>query len=61
MEIDAPWVADGVRDRGHMREDMQALFRAAVQQTGVPYETISGTWNERFEKAKAAIDRLLSS
>ncbi len=29
-----PWVADGVRDRGHMREQMQQLFRDAVYAVG---------------------------
>ena len=33
-EIDVPWVADGVRDRGHMREQMQQLFRDAVYAVG---------------------------
>jgi NadR type nicotinamide-nucleotide adenylyltransferase len=58
-EIDVPWVADDVRDRGHMREEMQALFRAAVTASGVPTAVISGGWTERFQRAVDAIDEML--
>lgn len=57
-EIDVPWVADGVRDRGHMRETMQRLFRAAVQESGVPVAVIVGARDERFARATEAIDAL---
>ena len=59
-EIDLPWVADGIRDRGHMREDLQSLFRAAVQASGAPRVTIEGDDDERFRKAIAGIDRVLT-
>ncbi|HEY4217270.1 MAG TPA: ATP-binding protein [Gemmatimonadaceae bacterium] len=58
-EIDVPWIADDVRDRGHMRDEMQALFRAAVGTTGVPTAAITGNWDERFQRAVDAIDSLL--
>ena len=58
-EIDVPWVADGVRDRGHMREQMQLLFRAAVYQSGAPVAVITGDRRERFARAAEAIDALL--
>lgn len=58
-EIDVPWVADGVRDRGHMREQMQQLFRAAVSQSGAPVAVITGDRRERFARATEAIDALL--
>jgi NadR type nicotinamide-nucleotide adenylyltransferase len=58
-EIDVPWIADGVRDRGHLREDMQTLFRAAVRASGAAYVVIDGAADERFAKACDAIDRLL--
>ncbi len=58
-EIDVPWVADGVRDRGHMREQMQLLFRAAVYQSGAPVAVITGDRSERFARATEAIDALL--
>lgn len=57
-DVDVDWIADGVRDRGHMREQMQQLFRDAVLASGTPSVTIRGGWPERFEQAIDAIDRL---
>jgi NadR type nicotinamide-nucleotide adenylyltransferase len=60
MEIDVPWIADDVRDRGgERRDEMQQLFRDAVTESGVPYEVIAGDWGERFERAMEAIGALL--
>ena len=58
-DIDVPWIADDVRDRGHMREEMQALFRAAVAATVVPTAAIHGDWTQRFQRAVDAIDAIL--
>jgi NadR type nicotinamide-nucleotide adenylyltransferase len=60
-EIDVPWIEDGIRDRGHMREDMQVLFRAAVRASGAPYVVIEGHAEERFAAAVDTIDALLLS
>lgn len=60
LEIDVPWIADEVRDREHHREEMQQLFRMAVASSGAPYEVIHGTWVERFQRARGAIDSLLT-
>ena len=57
-EIDVPWVADGVRDRGHMREVMQHMFRDAVRDSGVRVVTIAGDRDERLQRAAEAIDAL---
>jgi nicotinamide riboside kinase len=61
LDIDIPWTADPQRDRGHMREEMQAQFVEAVQRSGSPFVVISGDREERFEKARAAIDDLLNA
>jgi NadR type nicotinamide-nucleotide adenylyltransferase len=58
-EIDLPWIADGVRDRGHMREEMQQLFRDAVRDSGVATASVTGLGDERFTRASEAIDALL--
>lgn len=58
-EIDVDWIHDGVRDRGHMREAMQQLFRDAVLQSGVPTAAITGDWAERLQRAIDAIDALM--
>lgn len=60
LEIDVPWIADGVRDRGERREEVQGLFRDAVAASGAPYVVIRGGWDERRRQATDAIDRLLA-
>jgi NadR type nicotinamide-nucleotide adenylyltransferase len=58
-EIDLPWIEDGVRDRGHMRDEMQNLFRAAVRASKAKYVVIDGDAGQRLRKAVDAIDELL--
>ncbi|MFI5228310.1 MAG: AAA family ATPase [Gemmatimonadales bacterium] len=58
-EIDLPWVADGVRDRGHLREELQQLFRDAVLAAGTAAAVVSGVGDERIGRASEAIDALL--
>jgi NadR type nicotinamide-nucleotide adenylyltransferase len=58
-EIDLPWVADGVRDRGHLREEVQQLFRDAVMASGAPVAIVTGEGPERLERAVDAVDALL--
>jgi len=57
-DIDLDWVADGVRDRGHMREEMQQLFRDAVLASGVATAIVTGIGLDRLERAVDAIDAL---
>ena len=59
MDVDLPWVADGVRDRGDRRGEMQALFREAVEASGAPFVEIQGVGPERVARARRAIARLL--
>jgi NadR type nicotinamide-nucleotide adenylyltransferase len=60
-EIDAPWVADGVRDRGEQREEMQALFHDAVVASGAPYLSLHGDVTARMAQATTTIDRLITT
>jgi NadR type nicotinamide-nucleotide adenylyltransferase len=60
-DIDVAWVADGVRDRGERREEMQALFLAAVGKSGVPFISLAGDIEARMGVAIGAIDALLAS
>ena len=60
MDIDVPWVADPVRDRGHMREEMHALFRDAVETSGAPFAVIRGAWEQRFAAAVDVIEAVLA-
>ena len=60
-EIDAPWVADGVRDRGDRREEMQMLFRDAVHASGVRSVVLSGDHDSRLSAALEAVELVRSS
>lgn len=60
-EVDAPWVADGVRDRGERRDEMQQLFRDALAEFGARFVVIEGDLVSRELKAAEAIAKLLSS
>ena len=59
LDIDLPWIPDPQRDRGHLRSEMQALFRAAVEASGAPFVLVSGDSATRFTSACAAIDALM--
>jgi NadR type nicotinamide-nucleotide adenylyltransferase len=57
--IDVPWKADGdQRDRGHRREEMQALFRGALEQCGARVVEVRGPHANRLKLALEAIERL---
>jgi NadR type nicotinamide-nucleotide adenylyltransferase len=58
-DIDVPWVAGPHRDRPHAREEIHALFAAAVGALGVPVVPIRGSWEERFATAAGAVAELL--
>ncbi len=57
--IDVPWRPDGdQRDRGDRREEMQALFRRALEALGATKVEIEGPRAERLAAATRAVDRL---
>ena len=56
LHPDVPWVADGLqRDRPVERDLLHGLFRSALAGLGARVVAISGTWEERRERAFAAI------
>jgi len=60
-DIDVLWVADGEhRDRGDLREEMQALFRRALIERGLRFVEIRGSRDQRSRIAVGAIDELLA-
>jgi NadR type nicotinamide-nucleotide adenylyltransferase len=59
-EIDAPWIADGVRDRGDRRDEMQVLFREAVRASGVRSVALVGDVSTRLAAAVTAIESTLA-
>jgi NadR type nicotinamide-nucleotide adenylyltransferase len=60
LDIDLPWTPDPQRDRGAQRQEMHALFRAALEEAGVRWVLISGSGGTRLRNAIAAIDQLLA-
>ncbi|MEP6779738.1 MAG: ATP-binding protein [Gemmatimonadaceae bacterium] len=60
-EIDIPWIADGIRDRGEQREEMQELFASTLKRLGATYEIVEGLGGTRLNRAIAVVDALLSN
>jgi NadR type nicotinamide-nucleotide adenylyltransferase len=59
---DVPWVADGAqRDQPQAREQVHALFEAALQAFGTRWVDVRGPWPERRVAAITAIDALLEA
>ena len=59
--IDLPWVRDELReypDEGPRRE-LYAIYKEILQNQPVPWVDISGNYDERLQKAIAAVDALL--
>jgi nicotinamide riboside kinase len=57
-DIDLAWEHDGIRDRGHARDAMQALFREAVAASGVLFVEIRGVGEERTALAIEAVEMM---
>ena len=58
---DVPWIAEaGMRDRPHGRDEMHALFAAALVEIGARVVDVRGSWDERAELAERAVRDLLA-
>ncbi len=57
---DLPWIPDPARDRGDRREEVHALFAAAVADAGARVVEVSGRGKERETRAEAAVAKLLA-
>lgn len=55
LDIDVPWVADPLRESGHLREDHRRRFRDELDRAGVEYVVISGGWAERRRRAEQEV------
>jgi HTH-type transcriptional regulator, transcriptional repressor of NAD biosynthesis genes len=55
LEPDIPWVPDGVRDRGHRRDELHSAFTARLDALGARYVRIGGEHEARFAAALQAI------
>lgn len=59
LDIDVPWVADDLRDRGDRRAEVQHLFEDTLARFNAPYTLVRGDWDARFATATATIDAML--
>ena len=57
---DVPFVDDGLRDGESVRSDMFGWFREALDAAGATYEVISGSYDERYDRAALAVERTLA-
>jgi NadR type nicotinamide-nucleotide adenylyltransferase len=56
LHPDVPWLADGLqRDRPAEREHLHALFRSSLAALGAVVVDITGTWDGRRDRARAAV------
>lgn len=53
-----PFVQDGTRDGEHVRHDMHTRFIERLEESGRPYVLVTGTHEERLQKAIQHIDGL---
>jgi HTH-type transcriptional repressor of NAD biosynthesis genes len=60
LDVDVPWVADGLRDLGDRREDMMHQFRQALVERQIQFVTVKGDFDAREQIMVNAIDALLS-
>jgi HTH-type transcriptional repressor of NAD biosynthesis genes len=44
FDIDIPWIADGLRDFGHKRDEMYRIFKSALDKRKIPYTNVQGTY-----------------
>ena len=57
---DLPWATDGVRDRPQAREEIHALFAAALADAGARVVDVTGQGVGREARAEAAVAELLA-
>jgi NadR type nicotinamide-nucleotide adenylyltransferase len=61
LDVDVPWVADVVRYLPDDRRGFLDRCQAELERRGRAYVRLSGTWQERFERAVAAVGELIGA
>ena len=59
LDIDLPWQDDPLRDFPNQREHFMEVWHKELKALNARYITISGTGDERYQRAVAAIDGFL--
>ncbi|MNL52045.1 hypothetical protein D3C87_1751870 [compost metagenome] len=60
MDIDVPWVPDGLRDLWHSREQMFDRFKEELDKRNITYYKVSGSFRERQQFVSDKINELFS-
>lgn len=58
LDIDTPYIEEGQRNLPHRRKEMFERFKGELEKRKINYVLINGTWQERFEKAIEAVDKV---
>jgi NadR type nicotinamide-nucleotide adenylyltransferase len=62
LHPDVPWVADGAqRERPEARPELHERFRTTLEATGASIVDVRGSWAEREQTARRAIQALAST
>ena len=58
--IDLPWIKDELREYPDEkpRNELYHMYKDLLQNQHVPWTEISGTYDERFQKSKMAVDKI---
>lgn len=59
LDVDVPWVDDPQRWLPAGRPDQFARWRAELTRRARPHVVIGGSWNQRFDQARRAVENLL--
>jgi HTH-type transcriptional regulator, transcriptional repressor of NAD biosynthesis genes len=57
LDIDVPWIPDGLRDLPHMRNEMMEIFQRELDKRKIPYTLVRG---EREATVIPVIERMLN-
>lgn len=59
FDVDVPWVADGLRDLPHLRQQMLILFKDALEKRAIAYTLVQGDWAQREKVIMQYIEQIL--
>jgi HTH-type transcriptional repressor of NAD biosynthesis genes len=59
VDIDTPWIADGMRDLGDKREMMYNIFKSELDKRKIPYTIVQGTFEEREQMISSLLRQLV--
>ena len=58
MDIDTDWIADGLRDLGHLRQEMFHIFKQALEERNIQYIFLTGSREKKEEIVISTIKSL---